>query len=89
MSKLVLKPATIVLGMVGGIVAGRLFKQVWRRLSGEDEPPQATSDDYTWTEVLAAAAIHGAILATVKAAIDRGSAKGVRRVTRKRPVEAS
>jgi hypothetical protein len=80
-NKLMYKPFSIAFGVAGGIAAGIVFKQVWRRLSGEEEVPAATSREYGWAEVLAAAALQGAIFAVVKAAIDRGGAAGVRRLT--------
>ena len=85
MNKLMYKPFSIAFGVAGGIVAGLVFKQVWKALSGEDETPDATSRDYGWGEVLTAAALQGAIFAVVKAAIDRGGAAGVQRVTGKWP----
>ncbi|MFB9185079.1 DUF4235 domain-containing protein [Dactylosporangium sucinum] len=85
MNKLLHKPFSIASSVAGGVAAGIVFKQVWRRLSGEDEAPQATSRDYGWGEVLAAAALQGAIFAAVKAAIDRGGAAGIRRLTGDRP----
>jgi len=69
------KPFGIAFGIAGGVLAGAIFKQVWKRLSGEDDTPDATSSDYGWAEVLAAAALQGAIFAVVRAAIDRGGAK--------------
>jgi hypothetical protein len=80
-NKLMYKPFSIAFSVAGGVVAGLVFKQVWKRLAGEDEAPEATSRDYGWGEVLAAAALQGAIFAVVKAAIDRGGAAGVRRLT--------
>ncbi|WP_433084776.1 DUF4235 domain-containing protein [Dactylosporangium sp. CA-052675] len=81
MNKLLYKPFSIAFSVAGGIAAGIVFKQVWKRLSGEEDAPAATSRDYGWGEVLAAAALQGAIFAVVKAAIDRGGAEGVRRLT--------
>ncbi|GAA4246472.1 DUF4235 domain-containing protein [Dactylosporangium darangshiense] len=81
MSKLLYKPFSIASSVAGGVAAGFVFRQVWRRLAGEDEAPEATSREYGWGEVLAAAALQGAIFAVVKAAIDRGGAAGVRRLT--------
>lgn len=81
MNKVLYKPFSIAFSVAGGIAAGMVFKQVWKRVSGEDEAPQATSQDYGWGEVLAAAALQGAIFAVVKAAIDRGGAAGVRKFT--------
>jgi hypothetical protein len=34
-----------------------------------------------WGEILTAAALQGAVFAAVRAAVDRGSAQGVRRLT--------
>jgi len=80
-NKLLYKPFSIAFGVAGGVAAGFVFKQVWRRLAGEEDAPEATSREYGWGEVLAAAALQGAIFAVVKAAIDRGGAAGVRRLT--------
>jgi len=80
-NKILYKPFSIAFSVAGGVAAGIVFKQIWKRLSGEDDAPQATSQEYGWGEVLAAAALQGAIFAVVKAAIDRGGAVGVRRIT--------
>jgi hypothetical protein len=79
--KALYKPFSIAFGVAGGIVAGLVFKQVWKLIAGETEAPEATSQEYSWGEVLTAAAIQGAIFAVVKAAVDRGGAAGVRRLT--------
>lgn len=81
MNKVLYKPFSIAFSVAGGVAAGFVFKQIWKRLSGEDDAPQATSQEYGWGEVLAAAALQGAIFAVVKAAIDRGGAEGVRKLT--------
>jgi hypothetical protein len=79
--KMLYKPLSLAFGVAGGIVAGALFKQAWRLATGDDDAPNATDRDKGWGEVLAAAAIQGAIFALVKAAVDRGGAEGVRRLT--------
>lgn len=81
MNKLMYKPFSLAFGVAGGLLAGALFKQVWKMVSDEDDAPQATSEEYGWGEVLAAAALQGAIFAVVKAAIDRGGATGVKKLT--------
>ena len=81
MKKLLYKPLSLAFGVAGGILAGIVFKQVWKVVAGEDEAPQATSEEYSWAEVLTAAALQGAIFAVVKAAVDRGGAAGVRKLT--------
>lgn len=80
-SQLVYRPVTVVLGIGAGMLAGTVFKQVWRLTAGDGEAPDATDEDRSWGEILAAAALQGAIFAVVRAAIDRGGAAGVRRIT--------
>ncbi len=80
-SKLVYRPVGLIAGAVAGMAAGVLFKQVWKLAAGDDDTPDALDQERTWAEVLAAAALQGAIFALVKAAVDRGTARGVQRVT--------
>jgi hypothetical protein len=80
-SKLAYKPVGLLLGIAAGALAGAIFKQVWKVASGDDDAPNATDEDRGWGEILAAAAIQGAIFAVVKAAVDRGGAAGVRKMT--------
>ena len=53
--------------------------------AGDGEAPNATDEDRGWGEILAAAALQGAIFAVVRAAVDRGGAVGVRRLTGRWP----
>ncbi|NJC70444.1 DUF4235 domain-containing protein [Planosporangium thailandense] len=85
MTKVLYKPLSLAFGVAGGVLAGVVFKQVWKVIAGEEEAPDATSEEYSWAEVLAAAALQGAIFAVVKAAVDRSGAVGVRRLTGKWP----
>jgi hypothetical protein len=80
-TKLLYKPLSLAAGVAGGVLAGALFKQVWKTVAGEDDAPDATDEERSWAEVLAAAALQGAIFALVKAAIDRGGATGIRRLS--------
>jgi hypothetical protein len=80
-AKIAYKPVGLVLGAAAGAVSGLVFKQVWKRVAHDPDTPNATDEDRGWGEVLAAAALQGAIFALAKAAIDRGGATGVRRVT--------
>jgi uncharacterized protein DUF4235 len=80
-NRLLYKPIGLVLGATAGAMAGFLFKQAWHALSHEDSTPNAIDEERGWSEVLAAAALQGAIFAIVKAAIDRGGATGFRRLT--------
>ncbi|GAB2933790.1 DUF4235 domain-containing protein [Micromonospora polyrhachis] len=80
-NRAVYKPVGMLLGIGAGVLAGALFKQVWKLTAGDGEAPRATDEDHGWGEILAAAALQGAIFAVVKAAVDRGGAVGVRRLT--------
>ncbi|MBB5868859.1 putative metal-dependent enzyme (double-stranded beta helix superfamily) [Allocatelliglobosispora scoriae] len=84
-SKIVYKPVGLIGGALAGVAAGMAFKQLWRLASGEDDTPNATDERRTWREILIAAALQGAVFAVVKAAVDRGGAVGVRRITGRWP----
>jgi hypothetical protein len=81
MAKLIYKPFGMVISILSGVLASSLFSRLWRLLAGDDETPQSTDARRTWTEVLLAAALQGAIFGLVKAATDRGGATGFRRAT--------
>ncbi|BCJ41605.1 membrane protein [Actinoplanes ianthinogenes] len=81
LEKVALKPVNLALGLAAGAIAGVLFKQAWKLASGQDDAPDAGDEDRGWGEVLAAAALQGAIFAVVRAAVHRGGAVGARRLT--------
>ena len=75
------RPFGLVLGVVSGLLAGALFKQAWKRVSGKEDPPKPRESEYGWKEVLPAAALQGAIFAVVKATLDRKGAQGFQKLT--------
>jgi len=79
--KVLYKPVGMLVSVLGGVLAGVIFKRVWRIAAREDEAPRATDAQRSWPEVLVAAALQGAIFALVKAAVDRGAATGTRKLT--------
>ena len=81
LEKVAYKPVGILLSVAAGAVAGVIFKQVWKLASGDDDAPNATDEERGWTEIVAAAALQGAIFAVVKALVDRGGATSVRKLT--------
>jgi hypothetical protein len=87
--KLLYKPLGLILGALGGLVGGTLFKRVWTWTSGQDDAPKATAQDYSWREVLTAAAVQGAIFGLVKAAVDRAGATAYEKATGTWPGEQS
>ena len=81
MQKIAYKPVGLLLGIGAGAIAGFVFKEVWKVASGDDDAPNATDEDRGWVEIIAAAALQGAIFAVVRAAVDRSGAAGVRKLT--------
>ena len=80
MIKLLYKPVDLIAGMVGGLLAGLIFKRVWK-LIGRGDAPKPTDERRGWGEILLAAGLHGAIFAVVKTAVDRGAAEWTRKKT--------
>lgn len=71
------------LSLVSGVLAGALFKQLWKLIAHEKDAPQATDPPRSWKEVLPPpAALQGAVLAAVKTTVKRGAAQGSRKLSR-------
>jgi Protein of unknown function (DUF4235) len=81
MIKLIFRAVSLLAGMAGGLLAGAIFKKAWQLAAREDEAPKATDAARGWHEILIAAALEGAIFATVKAAVDRLAATGSHSLT--------
>jgi hypothetical protein len=79
--KVAYKPVGLVAGAAAGLLAGVVFRQLWRLVSGEEEAPDATDREHGWPEVLLAATLQGAVFGLVRAAVDRGGAVAVARTT--------
>jgi hypothetical protein len=79
--KALYKPIGLLFSVLGGIVAGALFKQLWRAVAGEGDSPDAKDRERGWAEIVSAAAVQGAVFGTVKAIVDRAGAKGFERAT--------
>jgi hypothetical protein len=88
-TKVLYKAVSMLVSVLGGTVAGAVFKRVWKLAAGQDEAPRATDERYGWRDVLLAAALQGAIFAVIKAAVDRGAAKGGRKLTGGGPGEGA
>jgi Protein of unknown function (DUF4235) len=80
-AKLAYRPVGIVASIAAGAIASAVFKQIWKRVSDQDDAPDALQSEYGIGQILLAAALQGAIFAAVKALIDRGGAKGFQRLT--------
>jgi hypothetical protein len=65
------KALSLGMGLLSAALASAMFKQVWKLASGQDDAPDADDPERRWAEVLAAAAMQGAIFGLVKAAVHR------------------
>ena len=80
LQKMTLKPINLLLGIGAGAVAGLVFKQVWKLAAGDDDAPDAGDEDRGWGEIVAAAALQGAIFAVTRAVVQRSGAVAARRI---------
>ena len=81
MAKALYTPISLVFSVLGAALASTVFKQIWKRVSDEEDAPRALESEYGWKEILPAAALQGAIFALVKALVQRSGAQGVQKLT--------
>lgn len=85
-SKAMYKPLSILMSVAGGLLAGKIFTEVWQRVSPTDEePPEPRDLTRSTREALIAAAVQGLIFGLVRAGVDRASAKGYQAITHNDP----
>jgi hypothetical protein len=58
----------VLFSVTGALLAGTIFKQIWKFVTRGEESPKARESEYGWREVLIAAAAQGAVFGLVKAA---------------------
>jgi uncharacterized protein (DUF2062 family) len=82
-AKILYRPVGLVGSVAAGLIAGQVFKQVWKHATPGDneDAPKALESEYRLREVLVASAIQGAIFAVVKAVLTRGGARAFQRAT--------
>lgn len=86
-AKVIYKPLSLATSVLGGIAAGVVFKQIWKRVDDNDAAAPNPKDlNRSVREVLIAAVIQGAVFGLVKAAVDRAGATGYRALTHEDPV---
>jgi hypothetical protein len=78
--KLIYKPFAVVLGLLAGFLARKVFSVIWSKIDDED-PPRANTERAPWPKVLGAAALQGATFAATKAAVERSGAKSFQHLT--------
>jgi Protein of unknown function (DUF4235) len=81
LARVIYKPFGLLVSVLGGLVAGAIFKRIWRAVADEEDAPKATDEGKGWREVVTAAAAQGAVFGGVKALVDRAGATGFARLT--------
>ncbi|OBK18924.1 DUF4235 domain-containing protein [Mycobacterium asiaticum] len=85
-SKALYMPLSIATSVSGGLLAGAVFSQVWKRFSDDDQAPPDPKDLSNSTRsALIGAGLQGLIFGVVKAAVDRAGARGYQAVTHESP----
>jgi hypothetical protein len=76
-AKILYRPVGLLSSAAGGLLAGAIFKQVWRRAAPGDKthPPTALATNSPFKEILLAAAAQGVIFSVVTTVIDRQGAR--------------
>jgi hypothetical protein len=82
-AKILYRPIGLVSSLLAGVVAGSVFKQVWKHATPGDneDAPKALESEYGIRQILVASAVQGAIFATVKALVNRGGARVFQKAT--------
>jgi hypothetical protein len=82
-AKILYFPIGLISSVAGGLIAGQVFKQVWKHATptDTDDAPKALESEYSWPQVLAAAAAQGAVFAVVRTTIQRSGARAFQRWT--------
>ncbi len=85
-TKAMYKPLSIVSSVAGGLLAGRIFTEIWQRVSPTDqEPPEPQDLARSTRELFIAAAIQGLIVGVIRAGLARAQAQGFRALTDEDP----
>jgi hypothetical protein len=80
-SKALYKPLSIGMSVLGGLIAGKIFTEIWQRVNPDDEEPDPKDLSRSAREVFIAAAVQGLIIGLVRAGLARGQAKGFAAMT--------
>ncbi|KMO75604.1 DUF4235 domain-containing protein [Mycolicibacterium obuense] len=86
LSRKLYTPLSVATGVGGGLLAGQIFGQIWKRVGQNDpEPPDPKDLSYSTSSVLIAGAIQGLIVGLVRASLQRAGARGYQALTNEPP----
>jgi hypothetical protein len=75
-------PLSVAASVAGGLLAGAVFNQLWRRIDDSaQQPPDPKDLESPAGAALSAAALQGLIFGLVRAAVDRAGARAYRAIT--------
>jgi hypothetical protein len=81
-SKALYLPLSVATSVTGGLLAGAVFSQVWKRFSDQDPAPPDPKDlSSSARSAVIGAGLQGLIFGVVKAVVDRAGARGYQAVT--------
>lgn len=83
-SKSLYTPLATVASIGGGLLAGKVFSEIWKRV-GDAGPPDPQDLSQSTSSVLIAAALQGVTWGLVRAAVQRASAHSFQAVTNEPP----
>jgi hypothetical protein len=78
--KLLFLPFSIIIGLVAGKIAEKIFDGVWR-LFNEEEAPEAEHKEISIAKLVLALVIEGAIFRAVRGLVDHSARRGFYRLT--------
>ena len=78
--KLVYLPIGILSGLLAGLIAKKIFEQLWGVIEGR-EPPEAKHREIEYPKLVAALLLEGAIFRLVRGLVDHGARRGFARLT--------
>jgi Na+/proline symporter len=85
-SKALYKPLSIATSVAGGLLAGKIFTEIWQRVNpSNEEPPEPQDLSRSTREAFIAAAVQGLIVGVIRAALARAEAHGYRALTNEDP----
>lgn len=86
-SKALYTSLSITTSVAGGLLAGEVFSQIWKRIGDNDQPPPDPKDlNRSARAALAGAGLQGLVFGLVRAAVDRAGARGYQAVTNESPL---
>jgi hypothetical protein len=86
MMKILFLPLSLLGGLVAGIIGKQLFRRVWSLIDRE-EPPEPEHRDVSWRKLIAALMLEGAIFRATRGAVDKATREAFSRLTGSWPGE--